>query len=77
MINRNEHHLKSIVISELESKESNPKNNYLLKEYSNQKYPIYYAPRLHNDNLLRLANYNMFKEKILVENTSKKSFNEK
>ena len=84
MINRNEHHLKSIVISELESKESNPKNNYLLKEYSNQKYPIYYAPRLHNDNLLRLANYNMFKEKIRQNSLSKipkekknKSFNSK
>ena len=40
------------------------KNKNILLKFENQKYPIYYAPRQHNENLLRLANYNILKEEV-------------
>ena len=64
--NNNQFNKNSLLDYNKNDEECPVKNKNILFKFRYTNYPIYYAPRQHNENLLRLANYNLFREGNLL-----------
>ena len=62
--NNNQFNKNSLLDYNKNEEECPVKNKNILFKFRYTNYPIYYAPRQHNENLLRLANYNLLREEV-------------
>ena len=69
--NNNQFNKNSLLDNNKNDDQCPVKSKSVLYKFQNKKYPIYYAPRQHNENLLRLANYNLLREEA-KKNSMKK-----
>ena len=65
---------KLISLSRLNSfrEESKYNSNNLLTEQNRKLFPIYYHPKKSNENIIRLANYSILKEKLRISTSGNK-----